>query len=60
MNRIQSNASEYAIRKIRENRLGLETNGTHQLLVNTNHVNLLSENKSTIKKYKEATLDDSK
>jgi hypothetical protein len=34
-------ASEYAIRKLQENQVGLKVNGTHQLLAYADDVNLL-------------------
>jgi hypothetical protein len=35
---------EYAIKKIQENQVGLKLNGTHQLLLCVDDVNLLGDN----------------
>jgi hypothetical protein len=53
-------ALEFAIRKVRENKVGLKLNGTHQFLAYADDVNLLGDNKGTIKKNTETLIDASK
>jgi hypothetical protein len=53
-------ALEYAIRKVQGNQVGLKLNGTHQLLVYVDNVNLLGYNIGTVKKNMETMIDTSK
>jgi hypothetical protein len=46
--------------KVHENHVGLKLNGTHQLLVYADDVNLLGDNTSTIKRNTETLIDSSK
>jgi hypothetical protein len=44
-----NSALEYAIRKVKENQVGLKLKGTHQLVVYADDVNLLGDNIDTKK-----------
>jgi hypothetical protein len=51
---------EYAIRRVHVNQDGLKLNGTHQLLVFADDVNILGENAYTVKKNVETLIVTSK
>ncbi|KAJ4438526.1 hypothetical protein ANN_14471 [Periplaneta americana] len=60
-NRHQEQRSiQYAIRKVQDNRQGLEFNGLHQLLVYADDMNMLGENPQTIRENTEILLAASK
>jgi hypothetical protein len=53
-------ALEYTIRKVQEDQVGLKLNGTHQLLVYADYVNLLGDNVDTTKRNTQTLTDASK
>ena len=53
-------ALEYAIRRVQENRIGLDMNGKYKLLVYAHDVNMLGENLQTIRESTEIFIKASK
>jgi hypothetical protein len=50
----------YAIREVQENQVGVKLNGTHQLLLYADDVNLLGNNMDTVNKNERTLIDASK
>ena len=53
-------ALEYAIRRLQENRIGLDMNGKYQLFVYADNVNMLGENLQTFRENAEILIKASK
>jgi hypothetical protein len=53
-------ALEYIIMKVQENQVGLQMNGTHQLLAYTDDINLLRDNIGTVKNNTETLINAGK